>query len=383
MLWGEIWQCTEVFKNGTPGQSQNGVDIYGIPVNETAYFGIQCKAKDDYSSVNFTAKEIDTELEKAKKFTPQLKKFYFATTAKKDVNIEEYVRKKNIELKTQGFFEVHLFAWDDITDLLYDNPLTLNSYLNETNFNSGYSINLSFQNGLEILERQPEFEEYHLSHQNYKLFKELGLELNLSEPDLSLINPLERSYYHKKLMEFQRNGEQEDSKEQKEDPQPLRYQDISLFPRNNTHSIHNKSVSTFSLTLKNTGTKVLEEYKIYIKLAEVISANSVNKNKAYRDVHKYDYDVNFSAFDEATLQPFNSRLVQNDKITFDQICFKPYCKIYQIKVIWNLFAKNFNDSGELLINVNPSIEKVYQTICNEDEVDREPKVFVKNKYEYK
>jgi hypothetical protein len=65
-LWGEIWACEEIKKNGRNGQNQNGVDIYGIPKNLEHYFGIQCKGKDDYSNANLSIKEIDAEIEKAK-----------------------------------------------------------------------------------------------------------------------------------------------------------------------------------------------------------------------------------------------------------------------------------------------------------------------------
>ena len=27
-LWGEIWECREIKKNGRQGQAQNGVDVY-------------------------------------------------------------------------------------------------------------------------------------------------------------------------------------------------------------------------------------------------------------------------------------------------------------------------------------------------------------------
>ena len=48
-LWGEIWNCPDTIKrNGRLGQSQKGVDIYGIPKGESQYSGIQCKGKDDY-----------------------------------------------------------------------------------------------------------------------------------------------------------------------------------------------------------------------------------------------------------------------------------------------------------------------------------------------
>ena len=48
-LWGEIWQCPEIQKNGRLGQNQNGVDIYGKPKGEDEYYGIQCKGK-EYTS---------------------------------------------------------------------------------------------------------------------------------------------------------------------------------------------------------------------------------------------------------------------------------------------------------------------------------------------
>ena len=44
-LWGEIWDCKEIKKNGRKGQTQDGVDVYGIPKGEVSYYGIQCKGK--------------------------------------------------------------------------------------------------------------------------------------------------------------------------------------------------------------------------------------------------------------------------------------------------------------------------------------------------
>ncbi len=72
-LWGEIWNCPEIKKNGRSGQNQNGVDIYGIPKGENEYYGIQCKGKDEYSNKQFSVDEINEEIDKAKTFTPTLK----------------------------------------------------------------------------------------------------------------------------------------------------------------------------------------------------------------------------------------------------------------------------------------------------------------------
>ena len=48
------------------------------------YCDIQCKGKDDYANDQLTEGEIDTEIEKALGFEPELKLLIFATTANKD-----------------------------------------------------------------------------------------------------------------------------------------------------------------------------------------------------------------------------------------------------------------------------------------------------------
>ena len=106
-LWGEIWGCpSTIKKHGRTGQEQHGVDIYALPKGENAYFGIQCKGKDDYANSQLTIKEIDDEISKALTFTPTLKSFYFATSANKDAKIEAYVRQKNLESIAKGGFSI-------------------------------------------------------------------------------------------------------------------------------------------------------------------------------------------------------------------------------------------------------------------------------------
>ena len=54
-LWGEIWGIPhKIKKNGRLGQPQSGVDVSGIPRNETEYLGIQCKGKDENSSAKLS-----------------------------------------------------------------------------------------------------------------------------------------------------------------------------------------------------------------------------------------------------------------------------------------------------------------------------------------
>ncbi|WP_276833770.1 hypothetical protein [Chryseobacterium cucumeris] len=156
-LWGEIWECHEIKKNGRQGQVQNGVDVYGKPNGESGYYGIQCKGKDEYTGKNFTKKEIDKEIEKAKSFIPKLKKLYFATTAEKDARIEEYIREINLKNIENGIFEVEIYCWGDIVELIFENRNTYNYYVKSLNFKDNYSVELNFFNNSETLDLFPKF----------------------------------------------------------------------------------------------------------------------------------------------------------------------------------------------------------------------------------
>lgn len=144
-LWGEIWKCPEIKKNGRLGNSQKGVDIYGIPDGKKEYYGIQCKGKDDYSKSKLTKSEIDAEIKNAKKCRPKLEYFIFTTTANKTAKIEEYVRVKNRESQKKGSFSIELYSWEDIADLIEENKNTYDWYvsgnLHKTNNNVTMSIN--------------------------------------------------------------------------------------------------------------------------------------------------------------------------------------------------------------------------------------------------
>ena len=156
-LWGEIWEYPETKKNGRSGQNQFGVDVYGIPKNETEYFGIQCKGKDEYTDKQFTEKEIEEEIAKALLFQPKLKKFYLATTAVKDTKIEQFIREKNVEHISKGIFEVHIFCWEDIVDLIDENKQTYNWYVKNINYKTRKAVKVTFQNNTTDLIITPKF----------------------------------------------------------------------------------------------------------------------------------------------------------------------------------------------------------------------------------
>ena len=77
LLWGEIWTCEDTIK-------RHGVGVFSYVEKYGGYCDIQCKGKDDYANAQLTEGEIDTEIEKALGFEPELKLLIFATTANKD-----------------------------------------------------------------------------------------------------------------------------------------------------------------------------------------------------------------------------------------------------------------------------------------------------------
>ncbi|HEV7857734.1 MAG TPA: hypothetical protein VGO91_03720, partial [Pyrinomonadaceae bacterium] len=52
-LWRAIWKDPNTIKHGRQGQKQHGVDVSGRPNLHSAWAGVQCKGKD-----NFTDKEL-------------------------------------------------------------------------------------------------------------------------------------------------------------------------------------------------------------------------------------------------------------------------------------------------------------------------------------
>lgn len=121
-LWRAIWNDPDTQKNGRQGQSQHGVDICGRPDQENKWAGVQCKGKDNYTNKKLTEKEVKTEVQKAKSFTPKLSKFIIATTCPKDTKVEKLAREITDDHLKKSLFSVHIYGWKDIVDLLEDHP---------------------------------------------------------------------------------------------------------------------------------------------------------------------------------------------------------------------------------------------------------------------
>ena len=333
VLWGEIWECPDTIKrNGRQGQAQKGVDVYGIKKGECVYRGIQCKGKDDYTNSQLTESEIDSEIAKALLFTPKLKSFYFATTANKDAHIEEYIRKKNLVSISKGGFEIDIFAWEDIVDLIEAHRNTYNWFLNNCSYKDVSDVEV-FIGGEKEYTIFPEYyritKEYHLKPQELSW---------LSEESLKLIQA--NSHF-------------------------MNLNDV-LYPP----SKHDYRWCTISINIYNTGKTVIEDYKLSIiiemenvleisdkfhyynsRLMDQAAVAQINARKdAQREVFESTEYCNVIEY-----RPKDRILVQDDHRTF-KIAVKRKDNVQSIKVMWVLYSRNYKKEGELILNVEPKFE---------------------------
>ena len=333
VLWGEIWECPDTIKrNGRQGQAQKGVDVYGVKKGECAYRGIQCKGKDDYTNSQLTESEIDSEIAKALLFTPKLKSFYFATTANKDAHIEEYIRKKNLENISKGGFEIDIFAWEDIVDLIEAHRNTYNWFLNNCSYKDVSDVEV-FIGGEKEHTIFPEYyritKEYHLKPQELSW---------LSEESLKLIQA--NSHF-------------------------MNLNDV-LYPP----SKHDYRWCTISINIYNTGKTVIVDYKLSI-IIEMENVLEISDKFHYYNSRLMDQaavaqinarkDAQREAFESTEYcnvieyRPKDRILVQDDHRTF-KIAVKPKDNVQSIKVMWVLYSRNYRKEGELILNVEPKFE---------------------------
>lgn len=333
VLWGEIWECPDTIKrNGRQGQAQKGVDIYGIKKGECVYRGIQCKGKDDYTNSQLTEAEIDNEITKALLFTPKLKSFYFATTANKDAQIEEYIRKKSLESISKGEFEIDIFSWEDIVDLIEAHRNTYNWFLNNCSYKDVSDVEV-FIGGKKEYTISPEYfritKEYHLKPQELSWLSEESLKLIQANTHFMNLNDV-------------------------------------LYPP----SKHDYRWCTISINIYNTGKTVIEDYKLSIiiemenvleisdklhyynsRLMDQAAVAQINARKdAQREVFESTEYCNVIEY-----RPKDRILVQDDHRTF-KIAVKPKDNVQSIKVMWVLHSRNYKKEGELILNVEPKFE---------------------------
>jgi len=119
----------------------------------------------------------------------------------------------------------------------------------------------------------------------------------------------------------------------------------------------NLSNCTLDINVKNISPKVLENFKMYLTFENVIEVDSVNKQQEALDSYKYNYNVRFIEEFKAEYTPLNNVLVQNDSSKIDAICFRVKHTEKKVKLKWELFARNIQDSGFVEFQIEHQFEE--------------------------
>lgn len=336
-LWGEIWKCEDTIqRNGRLGQKQNGVDVYGIPLGRSQYYGVQCKGKDEYTHAQLTKTEIDNEIEKACNFKPALKRFIFASTSNKDAEIEEYIRCKNIENITSGGFEIFVSFWEDIVDLLEDNEKTYKWYLNNCQYKQVADVNIYIETGDDQC-IHPLYARKHIKyvHKCNQLLENLGFT------------------HHNGVF-------------------------IPQLPRINMPSILggpqevNHSWCELSITIENTGSVMLDHQKLEISFSSeeieavddmfhigIFDTDLLKQMKVdNREVFEYSDDPYGLEIDP--LKP----IVAKDSRSF-KFRILPHVDAEEINIQWRYFSNGFNKDGDIRLTIAPKFKEVEVTESTE------------------
>jgi len=332
MLWGEIWDCAEIQKNGRLGQEQSGVDIFGVPKSEDEYFGIQCKGKSEYNDNHpqFNEKEINEEIEKAKSFIPKLKKLYFATTALNDSKIQAYVRQRNLENKKAGLFEVHLFCWETIVDLIDENKRTNDYYVKSQNYKTNKNAYITFQNDSDELEGIVKF------CKTVTNYRQKIVPANISDSLLGYNNLFGN----------------------------INFKSHSPFD----YKINN-SYFTFYFRIHNSGNDPIEDFKILLKFnGDFQDLDTVTKGGHYlMPAIKHTYDTFINKENKSgKIIPLKKILVSEDTMGFDDIQIKPVHNDTEVTIEWKIISKDYKNEGILTLKLKTEIEIIHKTVLIED-----------------
>lgn len=350
-LWGEIWDCADTIqRHGRNGQNQHGVDVYGIPKNENAYYGIQCKGKDEYTHSQLTETEIDNEISKAKTFQPALKRFIFATTANKDAKIEAYVRQKNIESISNGNFEIYLSCWEDIVDLLEERRNTFNWYINNCQYKDSTDVTVTIEGKTEYTIHP----QYYRTTKKYEYCPPSPLSIF---PTQFNFNPIIGG------------------------PSKVDYRWAKIY-----------------IVVENVGSTVISDYKLYlsfersgltetsdlIRYPSHLGMSEATRLSISEHIDKTREVFEYSDCNDLYIVPTEKTLVQTDSRSF-KIGIKPEDNAKEIVMHWDFKSRDYNKQGTIIIKVEPTYEEIERIIkvdtyaaCKDDEVIIEPKIVEKS-----
>lgn len=327
-LWGDLWHTDSIKKNGKSGDTQNGVDVYAKV--DGKYQGIQCKLKEQLTEKQLNKSEIDAEIEKAKSFKPSLSKLIFATTACKNADIEEYIRIKDAENCQQDLFEIELYSWDDIVDLVMESKSAYDWYVRNIYFDKGYKAQLTI-NGKSELCLQPHY-----------------------------IRQPETSYYIIPQISCH----------------DWRNYELATKYLNNCLSRHNCFLLSFALC--NIGDTMFENYRLEVRCKDIKNnfsdVEKPNLTNKYRIRSIYDNFLYVKNYPEQIIIDFEPNqkkyLVQKDYVSFN-VYLTPNADAENICLEWELWAKDYHTEGEIIIKSEPiisSLPKIDASLYTKEQV---------------
>jgi hypothetical protein len=127
VLFECIFDDPQTASHGSPGQRQNGVDIFGRrEAGQGRLVGVQCKQKFDS---RVTPRELREEVEKAKNFVPPLDEFILVTTANDDEHIQQTARELEQEFAALGRrISIAVWGWKRLAEEISSFPRALKTF---------------------------------------------------------------------------------------------------------------------------------------------------------------------------------------------------------------------------------------------------------------
>lgn len=330
MLWREEWDSDDLKKNGRTGQTQHGVDISGHRAGEDEYSGIQCKCKSDGEAL--TIDEVSVEIEKAKSFKPPLKRYIIATTAKKDASLEEYIRLKDVENRSKGFFSIDVKSWEDIVDMLERHKKVLFEY--QGLIEEDYLAVVTFVNRASKINICPKY-------------RKVSFVRPLPKTPRNIITPTVNTIVPRFAARASALSE------------------VTLMPQLNygpkTREI-NLSFVPIKIMIMNEGTSPLDNLKLELQfdcLGVELTYDNIEEKGGIMLNRAFSASFNSNVYFEGqTVILQGKTLNPKDKLISDNFFIKVPYRTTTVEIHWTLLSRHYNESGALAIIVSPEFEEV-------------------------
>ena len=226
----------------------------------------------------------------------------------KILKTEEYIRIKDLENRQKDLFEVHLFSWEDIVDLIDENKQTHDWYLNLQKFKQKSDV--------------------------------FGMLLKMIKNEIAGSVPFCLKVTHFRL------GEKPSSIFDYTPYGPPKVLDGLLFKG------ENKSYFRFRIKIKNIGSAPIENPKLIIQadgnqeeIGDEYIASSLVQLNAKNDIKFNETQGNLF------INPHRNVFAPEEEYISDIICIKPIYEGGEIELSWKLISNNFKKEGFLKVNI--------------------------------